>query len=95
MSVHIVARFSARPETVDALRSLLLGMLEPTRKEDGCISYVLLNNSADPTELTFVEKWASQAAIDAHMQTPHLKALLVDCQPLVAGPVDVRLYTEC
>ena len=93
MSIHIVARFTARPDSVDALRTLLLGMLEPTRKEEGCISYQLLNNTGDATDFTFVEEWADQAAIDAHMATPHLKAVVTNTQPLLAEPLDVRFYT--
>ena len=93
MSIHIIARFTAKPESVAALRTLLVGMLAPTRQEAGCIRYELLNNRNDPTDFTFVEEWADQAAIDAHMQTPHLKAVLVDSAPLVACPVDVRFLT--
>lgn len=95
MSIRIIARFTARPDSIDALRTLLLGMLEPTRKEVGCVSYELLNNSADPTDFTFVEEWASQAAIDAHMKTPHLQAVVADSAPLLASPLDVRFYTVC
>ncbi len=95
MSIRIIARFTARPDSIDALRTLLLGMLEPTRKEAGCVSYELLNNSADPTDFTFVEEWASQAAIDAHMKTPHLQAVVADSAPLLASPLDVRFYTVC
>ena len=95
MSIRIIARFTARPNSIDALRTLLLGMLEPTRKEAGCVSYELLNNSADPTDFTFVEEWASQAAIDAHMKTPHLQAVVADSAPLLASPLDVRFYTVC
>ena len=95
MSIRIIARFTARPDSIDALRTLLLGMLEPTRKEAGCVSYELLNNSADPTDFTFVEEWASQAAIDAHMKTPHLQVVVADSAPLLASPLDVRFYTVC
>ena len=95
MTIHIVARFTARPDSVDALRTLLLGMLEPTRKEEGCISYQLPNNTGDATDFTFVEEWASQAAIDAHMKTPHLTGLIVNSAPLLASPLDVRFYTAC
>ena len=34
-----------------------------------------------------------QAAIDAHMATPHLKAVVTNTQPLLAEPLDVRFYT--
>ena len=93
MSIRIIARLLARPESIDAVRRACLAMLEPTRRETGCIRYELLTNIANPAEFTFVEEWADQAAIDAHMATPHLKALVADTQPLLADPLDVRFYT--
>lgn len=95
MSIHIVARFVARPDSIEALRPILLGMLEPTRQEAGCIRYELINNTADPAEFLFIEEWANQAAIDAHMETPHLKGLVVSTQALLSTPLDVRFYTAC
>jgi len=95
MTVHIVARFIARPECMDELRTLLLGMLEPTRQESGCLRYELLHNAADPTDFTFVEEWADDAAINAHLETPHLNALVAQSQPLLATALDVRRYAMC
>lgn len=95
MTVHIVARFIARPESVGELRTLLLGLLGSTRKESGCIRYELLHNTTDPTDFTFVEEWADDAAIDAHLETPHLKDAVVQSQPLLAAALDVRRYAAC
>ena len=94
MSIRIIARLIARPDAIDALRAECLAMLEPTRKEAGCVRYELLANIANPAEFTFVEEWADQAAIDAHMQTPHLKAVVADSAPLLAAPLDVRFLTQ-
>ncbi|WP_295458204.1 putative quinol monooxygenase [uncultured Thiodictyon sp.] len=95
MTVHIVARFVARPECVGELRTLLLGLLAPTRREAGCLRYELLTNTADPTDFTFVEEWADDAAIDAHLETAHLKGTVVQSQPLLAADLDVRRYAAC
>ena len=95
MTIHIVARFIARPECVGELRTLLLGLLAPTRREAGCLRYELLANTADPTDFTFVEEWADDAAINAHLETAHLKAAVVQSQPLLAAALDVRRYTAC
>ena len=48
---------------------------------------------ANPAEFTFVEEWADQAAIDAHMATCTSKGPRRHTQPLLAEPLDVRLYT--
>lgn len=95
MSLHVVARFVARSDSIDALRTLLLGALEPTRREAGCIRYELLQNASDPTDFTFVEEWADEAALAAHLATPHLAVLLEHAPPLLAAELDVRRYLAC
>lgn len=92
-TLHVVAHISARPDTVDELRTLLLGLLEPTRRESGCLRYTLLHNQSEPTDFTFVEEWADAAALDAHLATPHLQAALVHAQPLLAATPDIRRYS--
>jgi quinol monooxygenase YgiN len=92
-TLHVVAHIYARLDTVDELRTLLLGLLEPTRQESGCLSYTLMNNQNQPTDFTFVEEWADAAALDAHLAAPHLQAALVQAQPLLAAAPDIRRYS--
>jgi quinol monooxygenase YgiN len=54
-TIRVVARVVALPDKVEEVKSVLIGLIEPTRKEDGCIIYELLQNHADPTDFTFVE----------------------------------------
>lgn len=56
-TVRVVARMTARPEKIEELKVLLSGLIDPTRREKGCISYQLLQNRADPTDFTFIEEW--------------------------------------
>ena len=56
MSLRVVARIKARAETVSEVRELLSSLVEPTRKEFGCVTYELLQNTEDPTDFTFVEE---------------------------------------
>ena len=93
MHVRVVAHFNARPETAAAVRAIVTGFVEPTRKEEGCLSYVLLQNDADPLEYSFVEEWSSNAALDAHLQTPLLKTGAAKLADLLAKPGDIRRYS--
>jgi quinol monooxygenase YgiN len=68
-------------------------LIEPTRKEAGCISYELLQNKQDPTDLTFVEEWESDAALDAHLATEHIREALSKVPDLVAAEPDIRRYS--
>src|SRR2546430_13463058 len=91
-SLRVVARFKAKPESVGAVRELLCGLVEPTRKESGCISYELLQNREDPTDFTFVEEWESDAAFESHATSDHIKAIGPKLRPLVADAPDIRTY---
>lgn len=91
-TLHIVARITAKPDKVNELQVVLAALLEPTRQEVGCQRYTLLQNRQDPADFTFVEEWASDDAIDAHMQTSHVQAALAQAQGLLAAEPDIRRY---
>jgi len=59
-TLRVIARIKARPNKGGELLSVLSSLVEPTRKEPGCLNYVLLpQNNEDPTDFTFVEEWQS------------------------------------
>jgi quinol monooxygenase YgiN len=59
----------------DAVKEALLGMVEPTRKEAGCLCYNLHRSKSDSAQFMFYEQWASKETLDAHGKTPRMKAL--------------------
>jgi quinol monooxygenase YgiN len=93
MSLRVVARIKAKAKTVSEVGELLSGLVEPTRKESGCITYELLQNTEDPTDFTFVEEWESFAALESHLASDHLKAIGPKLEPVVAAPPDIRTYS--
>jgi quinol monooxygenase YgiN len=91
--VTIIARFRAKAGQKSRLRQELQRLLAPTRAEADCISYDLHQSLSDPALFVFYENWASQAALDAHFQTPHLQALLKLVPDLVDGRPDITKWT--
>jgi quinol monooxygenase YgiN len=74
-AVILTAMVKAKPGQEDAVKEALLSLVEPTRKEPGCLLYNLHQSKTDPTLFMFYEQWASQEALDAHGKTPHMRAL--------------------
>jgi quinol monooxygenase YgiN len=91
-TTHVVARVAALPQHVEAVRTILLELLAPTRREQGCIRYDLLENLSTPTDFVFVEEWDSEGALDAHLATPMLGAAVQKLQGLLASNPDIRRY---
>jgi quinol monooxygenase YgiN len=92
--MKVIVRVSAKPDKVDELKRILLGLATPTRKEPGCLSWEIFQNRADPCDFTFVEEWASDAALDAHWATPHVQDALARGVSLLAAAPDERRYAK-
>lgn len=92
-SLRVIARIRARPDKVEEMRAMLTGLIRPTRAEPGCVSYELLHNLIEPTDFTFVEEWADDAALDSHFNTEHIRGALARFSELSAEPLDLRKYS--
>ena len=73
--IILTAKVKAAPGQEAAVKEVLLALVEPTRKEPGCLCYNLHQSKSDPAEFMFYEQWADKEALDAHGKTPHMKAL--------------------
>jgi len=91
-TLRVIARVKARPGKVNGLLSVLTSLVEPTRKEPGCISYTLLQNNEDPTDFALVEEWQSSTVLQSHFGAKHFKDALVKLPNLVAAEPDIRRF---
>lgn len=91
--VEVIARAQAKPGKEDELARVLATAVAPTRKEAGCIVYRLCQTQTKGL-FYFYEIWQSQAALDAHAASDHLKAMKELAKDLLLGPTEVSLLTE-
>jgi quinol monooxygenase YgiN len=73
-TLKVVAIVETSSDKAIELKNICLGLIEPTRKESGCISYELYEDTTNPGRFTFIEEWESQEHLDVHLKTPHLVA---------------------
>ena len=69
-----------------------MALVEPTRRESGCIQYELLQNQEDPTDFVFVEEWESEVRLNAHLDSPHINGVGAKLDGLLKAEPDIRLY---
>jgi quinol monooxygenase YgiN len=93
-TLYVVARIVSLAESVSFVRQNLMGLLAPTRAEEGCIVYDLFQNDSDPTDFTFYEEWTSGAALDAHASSSHIAATFARLDGHLATAPDVRRYAK-
>lgn len=93
-TVRVLAKITAQPDKIEALKSVLADLVAPSRAERGCISYGAYQDSGDPAEFVTVEEWEDDAAVDAHMTTAHVQAAFAKAGALLAKPPDIRRYSK-
>jgi quinol monooxygenase YgiN len=90
--VHVIATFVAAPGKEDELEAVLVTLVEPTRREAGCLRYDLVRGHGQSAEFAFIEEWESLAHLEAHSQTDHLRAVQGRVAPLLASAVSIERY---
>ncbi|HEX7654102.1 MAG TPA: putative quinol monooxygenase [Verrucomicrobiae bacterium] len=92
--ITVVATFQALPGKEEELKQALLTLVAPTRKENGCINYDLHVASDNPGKFLFHENWTSKAALDVHLQTPHIQVLLPRLNGLAVGMPEITIWDK-
>ncbi|MFS4494618.1 putative quinol monooxygenase [Maribacter sp. 2308TA10-17] len=68
----LIARIFAKEEKRELIKSELIKLIAPTRKEEGCINYDLHQDSENPNLFVFHENWESKALLEKHLASAHI-----------------------
>lgn len=92
--VRVLAFLEAKEGKRDELLSILVSIVEPSRKEEGNISYVLNSSTENPNEIMFDEVWSSKDTFVKHYESPQSYKNRERVGGLLVRPMEVKLYTE-
>jgi quinol monooxygenase YgiN len=67
----VIVTSQAKPERAEALKSLLLTLVEATNKEPGAIAINLHRDRFNPNIFVLYEVWRDVAALENHLTQPH------------------------
>lgn len=90
MPVVVVASFTAKPESREAVRAACVKAIEAVHDEPGCQLYSL-HETGDT--VVFIEQWADADALQKHSTAPAIGALLVEIGGHLAGAPDIKMLT--
>jgi quinol monooxygenase YgiN len=83
--IHVFANVTAAAGNEDKLRDVLKTLVMATKEEPGVISYILHEDVKTAGNFYVFEAYKDQAAVDAHMASPHLAAAFAAAGSLLAG----------
>jgi quinol monooxygenase YgiN len=69
----MILRIHPPAELREQLKTVVLALVEPARRELGCLRYELYADVDREGDLILVEAWRDQAALDEHIAEPYLQ----------------------
>ncbi len=93
-TITVVATFQAKRGQEAELQKALISLVAPTRQELGCINYDLHVSPEEPGKFLFYENWTSRAALDLHLQSPHIQGLLPRMDELAVGMPEIKTWEK-
>ena len=90
--VVVFAQIQAKPGHESVLREELMGMVEATRAEEGCLQYDLHQSTEDPRLFLFYEVWATESHLLGHLETPHITRIMERAPVILDG---LPVLTRC
>src|SRR5215210_7797540 len=92
--LRVLAFLEAKEGKRQELLNILVPIVEPSRKEEGNISYVLNSSTENPNEIMFDEVWSSKDTFDKHYESPQSYKNREKLDGLLVRPMKVKLYVE-
>ncbi len=88
----VTARLIVKPDRKEELKQAAESLIAATTREEGCISYRLLQDILDCDTFFFVEEWADKQALDKHFQTPHFVEFGRKIRDILLKKPDIKIY---
>ncbi|WP_035848364.1 putative quinol monooxygenase [Kitasatospora azatica] len=92
--VSVVVTLKVKPGAEDQFRAQAAATEKVSRAEAGCLSYTNFVDPNDPASWVVVEEWADRAALDTHLNSPHLAESLALTVELLAEPPVLKILSE-
>ena len=91
--IVVVGRVISDAEKREELIRVGQTVAAASRREEGCISYRLYEDTEVEDEFVFVEEWESDAALKEHFTTPHIADFMKAIPATLVSPPDVKFHT--
>ena len=89
MEQYVFVRLHARQGEEGAVEETLREVTDPSREEDGCLSFHTFRSIRDPRLFFIHSRWVDEAAFQKHAELQHTVRFLKRVDALLDQPRDV------
>ncbi|MGQ8365840.1 putative quinol monooxygenase [Glaciecola sp. 1036] len=92
--MFVFATITPKKQFFENAKQAILGILDQTRDEPGCIQFELHENSEEG-KLFLYEQWQDENALTLHYQQPYTAHVFEQYEQWLQIPVDVVKMDKC
>jgi quinol monooxygenase YgiN len=86
----MIATLYALEDQEETGHAILREAQTSTHNEAGCRLYALHVDESDPRSFVIIEIWDDDAALESHIASPHIQALIAKSEGVFAGPPELK-----
>ena len=85
-----IIKLNARSEKCLELKQSLLAMIEPTRKEKGCLSHNIFQDIENDNDFSLIQMWQTRDDLDEYLKSD-LFTVLIGTRYLLSRPSEISV----
>lgn len=93
-AIRVLAFMEAKKDRGQELVDHVLSIVEPSRNEEGNISFVPHVLTDNPDQIMVDEIWTDKNALENHFNQKHIQDYLPKIENLLAKPIELKVYSE-
>jgi len=90
--IYVVTDLWPFPEKVKEAKKILYGIVPEAKKEQACLKYELCENLNDRAQLTFLQAWLTEQALEQHLNSEIVNKATEDLREFLERPTQIRRY---
>jgi quinol monooxygenase YgiN len=92
--ISVIAEIKAKSGHEEDIRVILHELVGPSRAEEGCEVYHLLEDKSAPGSFSTYEEWENAAALEKHLAGDSAKAALEKAKPMLDGDLKLTVFRK-
>jgi len=91
-AIYVVTDLWPLPDKVKEVKKILFEIVPAAKKEKTCLKYELCENLSDRAQLTFLQAWSTEQALEEHLKSEIINKATEELRDLLEKPTEIRRY---
>jgi quinol monooxygenase YgiN len=92
--ISVIAEIKAKAGHEEEIRVILHELVGPSRVQEGCEAYYLLEDKKTPGKFSTYEEWDKVGSLEKHLNSEAAKTALEKGRPMIDGEMKLTIFRK-